>query len=99
MSHVDAAFVERLSKLARISLEKDEILRLEENLEKILKHIDRLQEVDTTGVTPCFSVQQELICPVFEDEIEPLMTRNELMKNAHDSISGFIRVTTVIKGA
>jgi len=99
MSHVDAAFVERLSKLARISLEKDEILRLEENLEKILKHIDRLQEVDTTGVPPCFSVQQELICPVFEDEIEPLMTRNELMKNAHDSISGFIRVPTVIKGA
>ncbi|MBM3197505.1 MAG: Asp-tRNA(Asn)/Glu-tRNA(Gln) amidotransferase subunit GatC [Chlamydiae bacterium] len=99
MSHVDAAFVERLSKLARISLEKDEILRLEENLEKILKHIDRLQEVDTKGVTPCFSVQQELICPQFEDETEPLLTRNELMKNAHDSISGFIRVPTVIKGA
>jgi aspartyl-tRNA(Asn)/glutamyl-tRNA(Gln) amidotransferase subunit C len=99
MSQVDAAFVERLSKLARISLKKDEIHRLEENLEKILKHIDQLQQVDTTGIEPCFSVQEDLICPLFEDEKEPLMTRSELMQNAPDSISGFIRVPTVIKGA
>ncbi|MBU6148619.1 MAG: Asp-tRNA(Asn)/Glu-tRNA(Gln) amidotransferase subunit GatC [Verrucomicrobia bacterium] len=99
MSHIDAAFIERLSKLSRISLKADEIRRLEENLEKILKHIDQLQQVDTTGVEPCFSVQQSLTCPLFEDEPEPLMTRSELMENAPDKISGFIRVPTVIKGA
>jgi aspartyl-tRNA(Asn)/glutamyl-tRNA(Gln) amidotransferase subunit C len=99
MSHVDAAFVERLSKLARISLKKDEIHRLEENLEKILKHIDQLQQVDTKGIEPCFSVQQDLICPFFEDESQPPMTRTELMQNTPESISGFIRVPTVIKGA
>lgn len=99
MSHVDATFVERLSKLARLSLKKDEIYRLEENLEKILQHIDQLQQVDTQGIEPCFSVQQDLICPLFEDESHPSMTRVELMQNTPDSISGFIRVPTVIKGA
>jgi aspartyl-tRNA(Asn)/glutamyl-tRNA(Gln) amidotransferase subunit C len=99
MSHINAAFIERLSKLARIQLNPEEIERLEQNLEKILSHIDQLQQVDTTAVEPCFSVLSDLSCPTFEDTVEPLMTRQELMDNAPDKISGFIRVPTVIKGA
>jgi len=99
VSHIDASFLERLSKLSRIRLNSDEISRLKENLEKILGHIDQLQQVDTSGVTPCFSVQPTLTCPFFKDEVEPLMNRGELMDNAPDKVSGFIRVPTVIKGA
>ncbi|MFZ4773393.1 MAG: Asp-tRNA(Asn)/Glu-tRNA(Gln) amidotransferase subunit GatC [Chlamydiia bacterium] len=98
MTHIDAAFIERLSKLSRINLNHQEIQRLNENLEKILRHIDQLQQVDTTGVDPCFSVQA-LICPLFEDELEPPMTRSELMENGPDKVSGYLRVPTVIKGA
>jgi aspartyl-tRNA(Asn)/glutamyl-tRNA(Gln) amidotransferase subunit C len=44
--------VRYVAKLARLRLEQDEIARMTSELVKILSHIDKMSELDTTGVPP-----------------------------------------------
>ena len=44
--------VRYVAKLARLRLEQDEIARMTSELGKILSHIDKMSELDTTGVPP-----------------------------------------------
>lgn len=44
--------VVRLAELARLELSEDELKTLAHELEAILKYVDRLQQIDTSGVRP-----------------------------------------------
>jgi aspartyl-tRNA(Asn)/glutamyl-tRNA(Gln) amidotransferase subunit C len=44
--------VKRLADLARIRLSDEEMERAEKELDSVLGYVDRLQQVDTTGVDP-----------------------------------------------
>jgi aspartyl-tRNA(Asn)/glutamyl-tRNA(Gln) amidotransferase subunit C len=47
--------VRRVAELANLELSGDEIARMTQDLDGILKHIDKLNEVDTTAVEPMVS--------------------------------------------
>ncbi|HSB96129.1 MAG TPA: Asp-tRNA(Asn)/Glu-tRNA(Gln) amidotransferase subunit GatC [Spongiibacteraceae bacterium] len=49
---ITAADIEKAAKLARISIAADAIPELSQRLGNILAMVDRLQEVDTSGVVP-----------------------------------------------
>lgn len=53
---VDRNMVRRIARLARIRLGEEDVPRLEGELNSILKWIEMLDEVDTTGVEPMTSV-------------------------------------------
>ena len=53
---VDRNMVRRIARLARIRLGEEDVPRLEGELNSILKWIEMLEEVDTTGVEPMTSV-------------------------------------------
>ncbi len=53
---VDQSTVRRIARLARIKLTPEELPRFEGELNAILKWIEMLNELDTTGVEPMTSV-------------------------------------------
>ena len=87
--------VEYLGKLARIELSEEEKKKLENDLEKILEYISKLNEVNTENVPPTYHVLP--IKNVFrEDKVKESFPREELLKNAPDRTEEFFKVPKII---
>ena len=98
MSQLDLSTVAHLKKLARISCTPEEEANLLESLSRILKHIEKLEEVDTENVKPCSYVLSSMLkTKTRRDEVGDLLPRDLFLKNAPDQIGGMIRVPPVLK--
>jgi aspartyl-tRNA(Asn)/glutamyl-tRNA(Gln) amidotransferase subunit C len=53
---VDQALVARLAELARLELSPDELVRITDDLDRVLAYVAMLKELDTEGVEPLASV-------------------------------------------
>lgn len=84
-----------VAKLARLSLDPDEVDRFTRQLNDILAYVEKLQEVDTQGVPPMAHA-----VPVYnvfrEDEATPSLPREEGLANAPAQEEGTFVVPRVI---
>ncbi|MCW5877509.1 MAG: Asp-tRNA(Asn)/Glu-tRNA(Gln) amidotransferase subunit GatC [Anaerolineales bacterium] len=89
--------VDHIALLARLHLSHEEKERYRRQLSDILKHVDKLQELDTTNVQPMSSVAvpQSRLRP---DEPGPGMPRADLLRNAPDTAEDQFRVPPVLDG-
>lgn len=88
--------VEKTAHLARLQFDETEGEQITKDLQKMIDWVDKLKEVDTTGVTPLTHPSEE-IDQFREDEKQLSINRNDGLKNApkHDSV--YFRVPKVIK--
>jgi aspartyl-tRNA(Asn)/glutamyl-tRNA(Gln) amidotransferase subunit C len=97
MNNFDKKALKTLEKLSRIKCTPDEEQALLEGINKILDYAELLDEVDTTGVSPCNFVLQELQQNVMrEDVIEDIIPTNLFLANAPDQIAGMIKVPSIL---
>lgn len=98
MSAFDKQTLAHLKKLCRIDCTEEEEMALLERLQRVLGYVDRLNEVNTDGVTTCSFVLRSLSKLVFRQDI-PVneMPREEFLETAPDQIAGMIRVPPVLK--
>lgn len=86
--------VKHVANLARLELSEDEINQYSKQLGDILKYVEQMNEVDTTGVEPMAHP-----IPVYnvmrEDEAILEHTKEELMKNAPLEEDGFFKVPKI----
>jgi len=75
------ADVEHVAMLARIGLDEAETARIGVELEKILDHISRLQQVDTSALTETAQVG-ELVNVMRDDVPEPPLGAAAALRNA-----------------
>jgi aspartyl-tRNA(Asn)/glutamyl-tRNA(Gln) amidotransferase subunit C len=84
-----------VANLARLSLEPDEVELFTRQLNDILAYVEKLQELDTAGVTPMAHA-----VPVFnafrEDEVKAGLDREEALDNAPVREEGSFVVPRVI---
>ena len=73
--------VEHIAKLARLELTAEQKTRYREQLEAILDHVAKLQELDTQDVPPTASVSVGQM-PLRVDEPRPGLSKDDLLKNA-----------------
>ena len=73
--------VEHIAKLARLQLTDEQKARYRGQLEAILDHVAKLQELDTKDVPPTASVSVGQM-PLREDESRPGLSTDDLLKNA-----------------
>lgn len=86
--------VEHVAKLARLELTEEEKEKFSKQLDAILKHMDQLNEVDTTGVEPmahAFAIKNVMR----EDKIVQEFSRDEMLVNAPDEEDGFFKVPKI----
>ena len=86
--------VRHVAWLARLGLEEGEEEFYAEQLSGILRHIDRLQEVDTEDIPPTAQVV-EVSNPLREDVPEPGLTQAQALANAPAQADGYFLVKAI----
>jgi len=93
--------VEKIAELARLELTADEVVSFAGQLSSILGYIDKLNELDTSGVEPmshCSTTAGETVQLGREDAVAPSLGQKLAVENAPDGEDGYFRVPRVIGG-
>jgi len=86
----------KLAKLARLSLNDEQLNSLEKDLTSIVSFIDQLKEINTDKIDPTSnSLDQDLI--LREDIAENSLSNEDLLKNVPESELGFFVVPKVLE--
>jgi aspartyl-tRNA(Asn)/glutamyl-tRNA(Gln) amidotransferase subunit C len=91
--------VRYVADLANLNLAEDEIRRMARDLDEILTHIDKLNELDTTEVEPMAQVLYEAgETATWRDDIPvPALANEVALANAPKAGSGYFKVPKVIE--
>ena len=86
--------VEHVAKLARLELTEDEKIKFTTQLGDVLKYVDQMNEVDTTGVEP-MAHAIDFVNVMREDAVKYEEDKKALMANAPYEEDGFFRVPKI----
>ena len=89
--------VKEVAHLARLRFEGPALVKMQEDLEKILGMCEQLKSVDTEGIEPLIYLTDSHTI-LRDDVIVQTITHEEALKNAPKSDSDFFRVPKVIDG-
>jgi aspartyl-tRNA(Asn)/glutamyl-tRNA(Gln) amidotransferase subunit C len=91
--------VRHVAELANLALSDDEIARMAQDLDGILTHIDKLNELDTTGVEPMSQVLYDAgeADGMREDQERPTLGNQAALANAPLAGSGYFKVPKVFE--
>lgn len=91
--------VRYVAALANLSLSDDEVQRLAKDLDEILTHVDKLNELDTSSVEPMAQVlyDAEETATLREDVEQPTISNAEALANAPLAGAGYFKVPKVIE--
>jgi len=86
--------VKHVAKLARLSLIEEEEIKFSKQMGDILRYVELMNEVDTTGVEPMYHAID--FSNVMREDVEIYeQTREELMQNATDREGDFFKVPKI----
>lgn len=96
MTTISLNDVKKLATLSALSLSDEEAIRLQGELQNILKFVEQLDAVDTTGVEPTYQVTG--LQNIWRDDelIDYGLDRAALLKNAPDTQDGHVKVKRVL---
>jgi len=86
--------VDYVARLARLTLEPDEKLKMAGQLSDILETARRIQELDTDGIEPTSHVI-DLPAVMREDVTRPSLPLNRVLQNASRRQKDFFRVPSI----
>jgi aspartyl-tRNA(Asn)/glutamyl-tRNA(Gln) amidotransferase subunit C len=91
--------VRRVADLANLALREDEIARMTQDLDGILSHMDKLNELETTNVEPMAQVsfRADEAATLRDDREQPSLTNEEAVGNAPAASGGYYKVPRVIE--
>ncbi|MDO3626186.1 Asp-tRNA(Asn)/Glu-tRNA(Gln) amidotransferase subunit GatC [Mucilaginibacter sp. BT774] len=94
--NIDKETVEKVAHLARLELAEDEKEKMIADMNKILGFMDKLNEIDTSGIEPLVYMTNE-INTVREDVIKQEITHEEALLNAPKHDNDYFLVAKVIE--
>lgn len=87
--------VHKIARLARLEFGDEEKETITHQMNDILRHIEKLNELDTSAVEPLLHVIE--LSNVFrEDVVKPSLPVNDALKNAPSTFDSFFTVPKVI---
>ena len=88
--------VDYIKELARLNMSEEKSQALLEDMNKILGFVDKLGEIDTSGVP--ITVNPLPLENVFrEDIVEVSLTPKEFLQNAPEQVETYLKVPSVIE--
>lgn len=87
--------VEYVAGLAKLELSAEEKIKFQKELDKVIKYIDQLNELDTKNV-PVTSHVIPIRNVLREDKVLPSLSREKALANAPKRKDGFFKVPKVI---
>lgn len=92
---VNDELVENLAGLARLEFNDEEKEIIKDGLQRMIRFVDKLNELDTSGVKPLLHMT-DAVNVLREDIVQGSITREEGLKNAPDTDGVFFKVPKVI---
>jgi aspartyl-tRNA(Asn)/glutamyl-tRNA(Gln) amidotransferase subunit C len=92
---IDEEIVDKVAHLARLELTGNEKQDMIKDMNKILEFMDKLNEINTTGVEPLIYMTGE-VNAVREDVVKQTITHEEALLNAPKHDSDYFLVAKVI---
>ena len=93
---VNDALIENLANLAKLRFNDEEKEEIKKDLQRMISFVDKLNELDTTGVEPLLHMTGN-INAFREDEVKGSISREEALINAPDTDGVFFKVPKVIR--
>lgn len=93
---IDQTLIDKLARLSQLEFNSDTKSKMEDDLNKILAFVDKLNEVDTENVEPLIYLNEETN-KLREDEIGEHLPKEKALKNAPSKDSDYFKVPTVLK--
>ena len=93
---VNDALLDNLSNLARLEFNAEEKEEIRKDLRRMIDFVEKLGELDTTGVEPLLHMSPETNV-LREDRIQGSVTREEALANAPDTDGTYFKVPKVIR--
>ena len=94
--NIDKETVEKVAHLARLELAEDEKEKMIADMNKILGFMDKLNEIDTSGIEPLVYMTNE-VNTTREDVIKQEVTHEEALLNAPKHDKDYFLVAKVIE--
>ena len=88
--------VKYVAHLARLSLSPEEEQKISEQLGNILGHIEKLKEVDVSGVEPTAHAFP-LVNVTRPDEVRPSLSQEDALRNAPAQANGLFMVPKIVE--
>ena len=88
--------IQDIAALAKLEFDEKSREKMKEDLERIIRFIDKLSEIDTDGVEPLIYLSEE-VSVLREDGIKAMVSQVEALKNAPEKDSDYFKVPTVLK--
>jgi aspartyl-tRNA(Asn)/glutamyl-tRNA(Gln) amidotransferase subunit C len=88
--------VKYVAHLARLSLSPEEEQKISEQLGNILGYIEKLKEVDVSGVEP-MAHAFPLVNVTRPDEVRPSLSQEEALRNAPAQANGLFMVPKIVE--
>ena len=93
---IDKDIVAKVSNLARIKINNNQLSTISNELESVIEWIDTLNEVKTDGVEPIANVSGQKL-PLREDKVTDGGYSEKILNNAPEKESGFFVVPKVVE--
>jgi aspartyl-tRNA(Asn)/glutamyl-tRNA(Gln) amidotransferase subunit C len=84
---LDRAQVLHVARLARLELSDAEVERMAAELSNVLGHIEKISELDLTGVPPTSHVV-DVVNALRADEPQPCLPRDVVLASAPEPVAG-----------
>ncbi len=88
--------IDHLARLARVALTEEEKSRYGNQLDNILRYVEKLNELDTAGIEPTSHVIS-ISNVMREDALRTSLDREDALMNAPDKTDAFYRVPKIIE--
>ncbi|HMG83152.1 MAG TPA: Asp-tRNA(Asn)/Glu-tRNA(Gln) amidotransferase subunit GatC [Ferruginibacter sp.] len=93
---VNDQLIDKLASLSRLQFDATEKEAIKSDLQSMIQFIDKLNEVDTTGVEPLLHMSDN-VNVLREDEVQGSISRDEALRNAPMHDEQFFKVPKVIQ--
>ena len=93
---VNDTLVDKLANLARLKFDEIEKESIKNDLQKMIRFVEKLNELDTTGVEPLLHMSDNINI-LRADEVKGSITREAGLQNAAIHDEQFFKVPKVIK--
>ena len=88
--------IQDIAALAKLEFDEKSTEKMKVDLERIIRFIDKLSEIDTDGVEPLIYLSEE-VNVLREDEIKAVISQVEALKNAPEKDSDYFKEPTILK--
>ena len=93
---IDDKLISDLSRLAKLKFDNLQSEKMKNDLDKIIIFIDKLSEINTSGVEPLIYLSEE-VNVLRVDEIKDEVSQENALKNAPQKDSDYFKVPTVLR--